>query len=286
MPIRHRIIPVALGIVAGIVATAGTIAVAVAGFALSFDAITSVARASHIRADIAWMYPVTVDGSMAVATVVAVVLHRMRQPVWYPWLVVIWGVAVSIGCNGLHAYQGGSGTLPPAWAVVVSAVPAANLALSVHLLVTLVEAVARRASVVPAVAPDGDTGSDSVTPDVTPVAPPAVADASDTEATATATDAATTARQPAPPDSATATRQPDAVPDDTEATERATPKRQKPRQRARQQTTRERVAAAVARRPDATPADVAERLRLSVRTVQRYWPHPEQERAPVLTIAR
>jgi hypothetical protein len=302
---RPRIVAVALGVLAGLVATAGTIAVAVAGFALSFDAIRSVAQASHIRASIAWMYPVTVDGSMAVATVVAVVLHRMARPVWYPWLVVSWGVLVSIGCNGLHAYQGGSGVLPPAWAVVVSAVPAVNLALSVHLLVTLVEAVAQRAAdatptataeATPArqqAAVPGDTAAtsaatagrqDDVVPgdserDTTPAAaatpaatPAATADTADNDS-GDDTDATTPTTPEATP----------AVPQRASRSDRTTTQRRQP---TRQRTTSERVREAVARDPDATPKSVAKSLRISVRTVQRYWPDEAQQRVPVLTIAR
>src|SRR5690606_20069360 len=88
------------------------------------------------------MLPVAVDGAMSTAAVCAVVLRRMgRRPV-YPWCVVAAGAAVSIVCNGLHAYIGaGALELPAAWAVGVSAVPPVLLALSVHLLVILAEAV-------------------------------------------------------------------------------------------------------------------------------------------------
>src|SRR5690606_14675890 len=50
--------------------------------------------------------------------------------------------------------------------------------------------------------------------------------------------------------------------------------------RARRKTTAERVAAAVARTPDATPAQLAARLRLSERTVQRYLPPAPVEASP------
>ena len=139
---RQRFVSTALGVLAGLVAGAGVLAVVVAAFALSFDAIRTVGRAAHIRGDWAWMLPVAVDGAMSTAAVCAVVLRRMgRRPV-YPWCVVAAGAAVSIVCNGLHAYVGaGALELPAAWAVGVSAVPPVLLALSVHLLVILAEAV-------------------------------------------------------------------------------------------------------------------------------------------------
>ncbi|MGK5737294.1 DUF2637 domain-containing protein [Micromonospora sp. URMC 103] len=139
-----RIRTIAFGILAGTVASAGTLAVAVAGFALSYDAIRAVGIASRIRTEWAWLLPVSVDGAMAVATIAAVVLRRMTgSTAWYPWAVVLVGAGISIACNGLHA-------IPPAGAALVieesqvrfavSAIPAVMLALSVHLLVTLVEA--------------------------------------------------------------------------------------------------------------------------------------------------
>ncbi|WP_422744391.1 DUF2637 domain-containing protein [Micromonospora sp. WMMD754] len=139
-----KIRTIAFGVLAGVVASAGTIAVTVAGFALSYDAIRAVGIASRIRTEWAWLLPVSVDGAMAVATIAAVVLRRLTgKTEWYPWAVVLVGAAISIACNGLHA-------IPPAGAALVieerevrfavSAIPAVMLALSVHLLVTLVEA--------------------------------------------------------------------------------------------------------------------------------------------------
>ena len=139
-----KIRTIAFGVLAGVVASVGTIAVTVAGFALSYDAIRAVGIASRIRTEWAWLLPVSVDGAMAVATIAAVVLRHMTgKTAWYPWAVVLVGAGISIACNGLHA-------IPPAGAALVieeqwvrfavSAIPAVMLALSVHLLVTLVEA--------------------------------------------------------------------------------------------------------------------------------------------------
>lgn len=138
-----RAVLVVLAVVAGLVVTAGLAAVVVAGFSLSFDAIRHVAIAAYIRPDWAWFMPVAVDGSMAVATVTAVVMKWLGQPARYPWLVVLAGSAVSVLCNALHAVMhGGEVQLPAFVAMCVSAIPALNLALSVHLLVLLVMALA------------------------------------------------------------------------------------------------------------------------------------------------
>jgi hypothetical protein len=140
-----RFTAAALGTLAGIIAAAGTLAVVVAGFTLSFDAIRKVAIAAYIRPDWAWLMPVSIDGAMAVATVTAVVMRKLNRGAKYPWLVVLVGAAISIACNGTHAYlQGGEVQLPPLAAASVSAIPALQLALSIHLLVLLALALAGR----------------------------------------------------------------------------------------------------------------------------------------------
>ena len=133
-----------------IVLTAGvaTVGVTAAGFALSFDAVSSVAVAAYIRPSLAWLMPVTVDGAIAVATIAAIVLRAMGQSTVYPWALVAVGAAISVLCNGLHALTAGDALQLPAWvAAGIGAIPAINLALSVHLVVLLVAAISRSLTV-------------------------------------------------------------------------------------------------------------------------------------------
>ena len=134
------LVPASLAVLAAVVAGTGLLVVVVAGFALSFDAVRTVGRACHVRQDWAWLLPAAVDGAMAVATVTVVVLRHLGRPTVYPWAVVLVNAGISIGCNALHAAMGASLILPEQIAMVVSAIPALNLALSVHLLVALVDA--------------------------------------------------------------------------------------------------------------------------------------------------
>jgi hypothetical protein len=128
--------------VACVVASVGTVAVTVAGFALSFDAGRAVAVAAYVNPRLAWLTPVSVDGLMAVAMVTAVVLRWMGRSTGYPWTVVLAGVAVSIACNAAHAsIRGGALQLPVGAAMAVSAIPAASVAASVHMLIVLALAV-------------------------------------------------------------------------------------------------------------------------------------------------
>lgn len=183
---RH-VVSVALGVLAGAVATAGTLAVAVAGFTLSYDAIRKVGIASGVRPDWAWLLPVSIDGAMAVATVTAVVLDRMGRKPWYPWGVVVVGAGISIACNAVHAEMREAIKLDDVTAMAVSAIPALMLTLSVHLLVVLVDAAAQ------ALAPA------AVAPPVVEVAtPPPAIDPANEVATAPATDSAEPVPVPSP----------------------------------------------------------------------------------------
>jgi hypothetical protein len=140
---------VMLTAVAATLASVGTLAVTAAGFTLSFDAIRAVAVAAHIRPSWAWMMPVAVDGSMAVATVVAIVLYKITgKHRIYPWLVLAVGILVSMASNGLHATGelGVPVTLDTSVRVAVATVPAVMLALSFHLLATLVSIVSETVS--------------------------------------------------------------------------------------------------------------------------------------------
>jgi len=80
------------------------------------------------------------------------------------------------------------------------------------------------------------------------------------------------------------------TPDDTDTRTPTTPAASRPalaprpRRTARPRpTAAERVAKAVAKTPEASPAQIAARLKVSERTVQRHWPHPTRapEIAPV-----
>lgn len=224
---RHRLTATALGVLAGTVAGAGTIAVTSAGFALSFDAIRAVGAAAHLRPSLTWLLPVCVDGAMAVSAVCAVVLKRMGRGNIYPWSVVVIGAVISIAANALHAYQrGGDVPLPVGWAMAASAVPALLLALSVHLVVILAEAVRQ-------------AGSEPTEASARPAVHPA-------------------ADLPEPESSRVPARNGSAKNGSAKVSRKA--------------TTADRVARLVSRQPDLSKAQVAVKLGVSERTVQRVWP--------------
>lgn len=170
---------VTLVVIGCVTAVAGTLTVIAGAFVMSFDAIQAVGVASGMARDTAWMLPVSVDGAMAVATVVAILLDRAGRSTVYPWLVVAAGVAMSVACNAAHAQPvvGDAAPAPleldPLVARAVSTIPALTLALSVHLLMTLALAVLSPgggdSGVVSPVTGDNEPAVSDTAPPATPV---------------------------------------------------------------------------------------------------------------------
>lgn len=125
--------------------------VSIGAFVLSFDAIKAVAEAAHVADAISWLMPVSVDGAMTVATMAAMVLKILGKKTRYPSIVFVVCLVISLACNALHATQSqtvGQGTkmltmvkLEDWHSALVSAIPAVALALSLHLMIMLIEAV-------------------------------------------------------------------------------------------------------------------------------------------------
>lgn len=124
----------ALGAVALVVAL-----IAVGAFTLSFDALRELAVLAGVRSDIAFLWPLIVDGFIFTATVAAVLIRpRGLRVSWYPWATLIVFAAISVAGNALHAADNHT-ALDLAVAAAVSAVPAVALLLASHLLVIVLE---------------------------------------------------------------------------------------------------------------------------------------------------
>ncbi|MDK7742900.1 DUF2637 domain-containing protein [Helcobacillus massiliensis] len=140
MSVTERVAPLMLRRTLIGASATGAGAVALLAFAMSFDALTELARGAGIRSEIAWMWPVVVDGSMVVATAAALVLRTAadRTVRAYPWAQLALFALISVIGNGLHALSsGGRVDLPALVAVAVSGVPPVALLLSTHLLVMM-----------------------------------------------------------------------------------------------------------------------------------------------------
>ncbi|MEP6477836.1 MAG: DUF2637 domain-containing protein [Rhodoglobus sp.] len=113
--------------------------IAFAAFRLSFDAQTTLAGASGIDHQLAWLYPAVVD-----AAILAGVLIRIWRPdlnralAGYLWAAIALWTATSIAGNSFHllALPPGRIEVPYALAVAVNTVPPVTLFLVIHLTST------------------------------------------------------------------------------------------------------------------------------------------------------
>ena len=113
--------------------TTGVLALAVAGFTLSYEALHRLAVEHGVPPHLAWAWPLIVDGFIVVASlaVVHAVLEGRRTA--YPWALVLGFSTMLVAFNVLHA--------PPSpVARLVAAVPRLALVLSFELLMRQVRA--------------------------------------------------------------------------------------------------------------------------------------------------
>jgi Protein of unknown function (DUF2637). len=136
----------------------GVCALAAGGFTLSFSALDDLAVASGIDRQLAFLWPLIVDGFTVVATAAAFALRSRGVAVtWYPWLALVLFSAISVIGNSIHAANAARISVPVPVATAVSSVPAIALLVATHLLVVIVDSRSRPAvealvTVVPATA--------------------------------------------------------------------------------------------------------------------------------------
>jgi len=121
----------------GRISVAGTTLLAVGGFVLSFAALRDLAVRVGMPADLAWLWPLLIDGMIVESTLAVVALaQRGSRAVWYAWFLLAVGAVVSVGSNGVHAMLTGHG-----WAGAAAAsVPPVVLLATTHLTVLLMAA--------------------------------------------------------------------------------------------------------------------------------------------------
>jgi hypothetical protein len=107
--------------------TSGVVGLAVGGFAMSYDALHSLALTQGVPAPLAWMWPLVVDGFIVVASLSVVRAVADGRRAGYPWLLVLTFSTISVAFNVVHA-------APTLVARFVAAIPPAALVLSFELL--------------------------------------------------------------------------------------------------------------------------------------------------------
>lgn len=126
---------------AALVAVLGAALLALGSFALSFRALSEFAASIGLAADLAWIYPLIVDGFIVLATLTAVVMRwrRLRERVYVWGLLVVFGL-ISIAGNALHASHAEARSYDLVLSAAGSAVPPVALLLASHLLVMILDA--------------------------------------------------------------------------------------------------------------------------------------------------
>lgn len=83
---------------------AAVVALGLAGFVLSFDALRQMAAAAHVRPALTWLFPLIVDGFIAYSVRALIVLrHAPLAARAYVWTLFATATAASIWANVLHA---------------------------------------------------------------------------------------------------------------------------------------------------------------------------------------
>ncbi len=114
------------------VTTCGVAGLALAGFAMSYEAPNALARDNGVSAGLAWLWPLVVDGFIVVASmsVVRAVIECRRT--WHPWALLLLFSTISVAGNVAHGPPTGLGRL-------VAAVPPVALVLAFDLLMRQVQ---------------------------------------------------------------------------------------------------------------------------------------------------
>lgn len=120
--------------VAAVLITTG---VGAASFRLSFAALKDLAIRARIPADLGWLWPCIVDGTILIATMGAIVMQYRSRPKherWYFWGVLVVSVVVSIGSNAIHSILPPDQPLGPWLTGFIAGVAPVSLVATTHCL--------------------------------------------------------------------------------------------------------------------------------------------------------
>jgi uncharacterized membrane protein YidH (DUF202 family) len=118
-----------------------TVGIGAASFVLSFAALRDLASRAGIPGQLAWLWPMIVDGTILQATMAVVALtgHRdQERSRRYFWIVLSSSAAVSVGANALHAVIPGSMPLSAWLAAAIAVVAPVSLLATTHGLSLLI----------------------------------------------------------------------------------------------------------------------------------------------------
>ncbi|WP_375546698.1 DUF2637 domain-containing protein [Streptomyces gossypii] len=143
----------------------GIILLAAVGFALSYDALRQMAVAAHIRGPLTYLFPLVIDGFIAIGVVALLILRTAPlHSRLYVWTLLGLATLTSIWANALHAIRLNERTrlhLDNATVGALSAI--APLALAVHLYLVINRHLAANTAV--AASPSATTHGETATPE-------------------------------------------------------------------------------------------------------------------------
>lgn len=127
---------------------AGVGALAIGGFTLSFTALRELAvREFAIAAQLAFIYPLVIDGFIVIATAAAFTMkNRGPRVTWYPWAALGVFGALSVLGNAAHAIDNPRATFPEWVSALGASIPAVALLVASHLMVLMIDGKAQRRS--------------------------------------------------------------------------------------------------------------------------------------------
>lgn len=138
--LRGLIAAVILAIILAIGITAGA-------FILSFSVLTDLARQAGIPTDLAWLFPLIVDGAILGATIGAVTLNKIsgtsQGKAFFLWLLVA-VVLISVAGNAYHAWSAAetaATALAPLPAALIAVIPPALILAWTHGIGILIKAI-------------------------------------------------------------------------------------------------------------------------------------------------
>jgi hypothetical protein len=117
-----------------------TVIIAIASFVLSFSSLWNLAARSAWPTQLAWLWPVIVDGTIVLATMAIVTLAGYRDQRGsrrYFWAVLCTAAVVSVTGNVVHALIPGTAPLVPWLSALIACVPPIALLATTHTLAIL-----------------------------------------------------------------------------------------------------------------------------------------------------
>ena len=129
----------------GLLTSVLVLALAVAAFVLSYDALRGLAADNGVKAKLAWIWPFVIDGFLIVASLSVLRNGLLGERALYQWALVVLFTAASIAFNIAHAPEN-------LLARVVGATPPIALALAFELLMGQLKSDVKRGQAVKSLA--------------------------------------------------------------------------------------------------------------------------------------